>query len=494
MTGMRLRPLAALLALPLALTACSPSTPTPSTSPSDPAPPQVEATRTVGVQLFQWNWESVGRECTEVLGPNAFDYVLLSPAQEHIEGEQWWTSYQPVSYQVESKLGTRAEFKAMVDACHDAGVKVYADAVINHMAGIDGGTGVAGTQFTHYDYPGLYTEADFNKCETVSGDIENYSDQVQVQTCELSNLADLKTDTEHVQTTIAKYLNDLRSLGVDGFRIDAAKHMPRSDVREIVERIDGDPFVVVEVIRGSGEPIQPEDYLESGSAFAFQFARDLTGLIPGGAVYRAADLFDGQLTSDQAVTFVTNHDTERNGQTLTYKSPDEYRLANLLMLAVDFGTPTLYSGYAFSDRDAGAPATDGKVDDVTCSTAEEPADGEWVCGHRNFAGMAEWAAVVAGQELKEVWREGYAVGYDRGDRGFIVVNGNSTKSVTATFTTALPDGNYCDAVALEPVAPDADPAARCTDGPIVVKDGSVTVEVPAMSGVAAHANLRTTAG
>ncbi|HJE50532.1 MAG TPA: alpha-amylase family protein [Tessaracoccus flavescens] len=483
---MRSRLTAALLALPLALAACTPA-PSPSEPTTPSSPPKVELARTAGVQLFQWNWNSVAKECTEVLGPNAFDFVLLSPAQEHIEGEQWWTSYQPVSYQIESKLGTRDEFKAMVDTCHGAGVKIYADAVINHMTGIDGGTGVAGSAFTHYDYPGIYTEADFHKCETVTGDIENYSDQVQVQTCELSNLADLKTDTEHVQTTIAAYLNDLRSLGVDGFRIDAAKHMPARDVKGIVDRIDGDPFVAVEVIRGSGEPIQPEDYLDSGSAFAFQFARDLTGLIPGGAVYRALDLYDGELPSEKAVTFVTNHDTERNGQTTTYKDGAEYHLANLLMMAVDFGTPTLYAGYAFNERDAGAPQTDGKIDDVECTTSEDPQPGEWVCGHRRYAGLAEWAAVVGDAEAKEVWREGYAVAFERGDRGVFVINGNSSRAVTAQFPTQLPDGTYCD-VATQPTT--VDDSEPCGGTILGVLDGVANVEVPPMDGVAVHVNRR----
>ena len=52
-------------------------------------------------------------------------------------GEEWWTAYQPVSYRVESRLGTREQYAAMVQTCHDAGVDVWADAVINHMTGQD---------------------------------------------------------------------------------------------------------------------------------------------------------------------------------------------------------------------------------------------------------------------------------------------------------------------------------------------------------------------
>ncbi len=467
---------AALLTLPvLALGACS-------------SAPAVEMEPAAGVQLFQWPWTSVGRECGEVLGPYGFDFVLLSPAQEHIQGDQWWTSYQPVSYQLESKLGTRDEFAAMVTACHDAGVEVIADAVINHMAGIDGGVGFAGTVFEHYEYPGLYTADDFHTCpQTLSGDIENYRDQQQVQECELVNLADLDTGSEHVRDTIAAYLDDLTGLGVDGFRIDAAKHMSATDVTAIVDRLDGEPRIISEVIRAAGEPIQPEDYLGAGSVFAFQVAEDLAGLVSGGAVYRALDLRDGEVPSEQAYTFVTNHDTERNGRTLNWEEPGKFRVGTALLTGLDYGTPVLYSGYAYSDRDAGAISTDGLVDDVTCAApSEDPADGAWLCQHRDAAGLAEWVSVVGDAPVENVWHEGYSVAFDRGDLGLMAVNDNSNP-VTATLTTNLPDGAYCDAanVTSPPGTDD-----RCVDGPFIVADGSVTVEMPGMSAVALHVNLR----
>ncbi|MEG9493773.1 MAG: alpha-amylase family glycosyl hydrolase, partial [Microbacterium aurum] len=185
-----------------------------------------------GVQLFQRPWTSIAEECESTIGPAGFAWVLTSPPQEHIEGAQWWTSYQPVSYRVDSKLGTEAEFADMVTRCAAVGVDVIADAVVNHMAGIDGGTGVAGTAFTHYDYPGLYDEGDFHHCGlTPDDDIADYSSREQVQTCELSNLADLDTSSPTVRETIAGYLRHLRDLGVAGFRIDAAKHMAAEDVQ-----------------------------------------------------------------------------------------------------------------------------------------------------------------------------------------------------------------------------------------------------------------------
>jgi len=43
--------------------------------------------------------------------------------------------YQPTAYKLNGRMGTRAQLKDMIDTCRAAGVRVYADAVINHMTG-----------------------------------------------------------------------------------------------------------------------------------------------------------------------------------------------------------------------------------------------------------------------------------------------------------------------------------------------------------------------
>ena len=97
-------------------------------------PSQTINESTVGMQMFMWNWKSVGNECRTTLGPNGVNWILVMPPQESISGSAWWTHYQPVSYAIDSEMGTRAEFAAMVAKCNEAGVDVIADAVINHMA------------------------------------------------------------------------------------------------------------------------------------------------------------------------------------------------------------------------------------------------------------------------------------------------------------------------------------------------------------------------
>ena len=199
----------ALLVLALVLAACDSSdggdrvtaTPVPTASPTARAPatgtPQaVQTPRTVMVHLFEWTWPDVALECERFLGPAGYVAVQVSPPQEHlvVEPYPWWQRYQPVSYQLVSRSGTRAQFAEMVARCADAGVDVYVDAVINHMTGVGSGTGSAGTEFTHYVYPGLYQPDDFHHCGLAPGDdIRNYQDPEQVRRCELLNLADLDT-------------------------------------------------------------------------------------------------------------------------------------------------------------------------------------------------------------------------------------------------------------------------------------------------------------
>ncbi|MBO3101223.1 alpha-amylase [Cellulomonas fengjieae] len=460
---------------------------------SGPSEPAVTQTRDVGVQLFQWTWDAVAAECTEALGPAGYAWVLTSPPQEHIVGEQWWTAYQPVSHRVESRLGTREQYAAMVETCHEAGVDVWADAVVNHMTGQDApGTGWAGSPYAHYEYPGLYSEADFHHCGlTPNDDIALYQDAHQVQTCELVNLADLATGTAHVRATVVAYLEDLLSLGVDGFRIDAAKHMAPQDVAAIVAELPEGTGIAQEVIRGSGEPVTPEQYVGNGKVYEFAYGRELQGVLAG-APGRALELGTSSqvLPTDDAVVFVDNHDTERNGSTLSYADAEQYALANVLMLAGTYGTPAVYSGYAFSDRDAGPPQdADGRVLDASCREAGprvDLADGDWVCQHRwtPIAGMVGWRNVVGDAPMVDAWSDGDAVAVGRGERGLVVVN-LGDEPLDTTLSTSLPDGRYCDVLGLPVAAGEACPGAA-----IRVEDGSVAVVVPPLSAQAFHVAAR----
>ncbi|WP_029287997.1 alpha-amylase family protein [Cellulomonas sp. HZM] len=448
-----------------------------SAAPPDPArsPAADGSGRDVGIEMFQWTWDSIARECTDQIGPAGYAWVLTSPPQEHVLGEQWWTSYQPVSYLVESRLGTREQFAEMVRTCHAAGVQVWTDAVLNHMTGQDApGTGWAGSSFSHYEYPGIWTRDDFHHCGLTAGDdIADYHDADQVQTCELLNLADLDTGSTRVRERLTRYLQDLLSLGVDGFRIDAAKHMAPQDVAAILAPLPAGTGIVQEVIRGTDEPVQPEQYLANGKVYEFTFAKELEGVLAGtpGLFLDLGSATARYVPSKDAVVFVDDHDTERDGSTLAYPDQD-YLAANVLMLAGAYGTPEVMSGYAFSDRDAGPPQdAKGLVLDASCASDVGPVrtwqDGDRVCQHRwpQIAAMVAWRAVVGDAAVVDTWSDGDAVAFGRGERGLVVVNAGD-QALTTTLHTSLADASYCDVL-----------ASSCTA--TKVSDGQVTVTVPA---------------
>ncbi|MFF2193246.1 carbohydrate-binding module family 20 domain-containing protein [Streptomyces sp. NPDC058157] len=402
--------------------------------------PQAQAAppgeRDVTAVLFEWRFDSVAKACTDSLGPAGYGYVQVSPPQEHIQGPQWWTSYQPVSYKIAGRLGDRAAFKRMVDTCHTAGVKVVADSVVNHMAAGDG-VGTGGSPYTKYDYPGVYSGADMDDCRAT---VSNYQDRANVQNCELVQLADLDTGEEYVRGRIAAYLNDLLSLGVDGFRIDAAKHMPAADLANIKSRLaDPNAYWKQEAIYGAGEAVQPSEYLGNGDVQEFRYARDLKRVFQGEKLAYLKNFGEGwgYMPSGQAGVFVDNHDTERVGDTLTYKDGANYTLASVFMLAWPYGSPDVHSGYEWTDKDAGPP-NGGTVN--ACY-----ADG-WKCQHAwpEISSMVAFRNTARGQGVTDWWDNGgNQIAFGRGTKAYVALN-HESGTLTRTFQTSLPAGNYCD--------------------------------------------------
>ncbi|KRD44338.1 glycosidase [Cellulomonas sp. Root930] len=448
------------------------------------APPAAAAPATMrpAANLFQWTWNAIAQECTTQLGPAGYGYVQTSPPNEHVVlAGQWWTSYQPVSYKVASKLGTRAEYKAMIDTCRTAGVSVITDVVVNHMSGqTSAGTGWAGTAYSEERYPGPeggYGPQDFHSCKT---NISNYTDRYQVQNCRLVGLQDLDTGSDYVRSEIAAYLNDLISLGVRGFRVDASKHIAAVDLEAIRGKLtDQSVYIEHEVIAGGGEPIQPAEYFGSGDSNEFTYSRNLKSVFQSGNLSSLGGLKDQSwlLPTDRAAVFVDNHDTERNGETLSYKNGSDYRLANVFALSYPYGWPTVYSGYAFSSNDTGAPQQgNGKVNDAVCG------QGTWTCAHRwnETAHMVGFRNAVGTAALTNVWSDGGRLAYGRGSLGYVAINRNGS-ALQRTFQTSLPAGRYCDVIS------GATTSGGCSGTTVTVASGgSATFTVPANGSVALH--------
>ncbi len=430
------------------------------------------------VHLFDWKWTDIASECETRLGPAGWKAVQVSPPNEHsiTPNFDWSERYQPVSYSIaRSRSGTGAEFTDMVNRCKAVGVDIYVDAVINHMTNFPSpGTGSNGTAYTKYEYPGLYTSADFHTPCRVS----DYSSAPNVQDCELFGLPDLNTASATVRQKIAGYLIAMARLGVAGFRIDAAKHMQQVDLDEIIKLVNTTmtaenkpiPYWFLEVSSGGGEALRPSDYF--GEGYSSGGAADITEFTYRGVADKftqlggSQHLFQlnpngtpgnqfsptawGMMPSDKAVVFLQNHDTQHECG-LSYRNPQVFRLANVWMLAQPYGYPTVLSSFAFncpSGNSMGPPSdAAGWTTNVVCASRLETATvGQWVCEHRDsyISSMVGFRRAVAGTNQNNWWDNGAdAIAFSRGSKGFIAINrGGAT--VTATVATGLPAGTYCD--------------------------------------------------
>ena len=160
-----------------------------------------------------------------------------------------------MSYRIAGPARRRTAFQNMINTCHAAGVKVVVDTVINHMS--------AGSRHRHrrlvVHEVQLPRPVLLVRHRRLHRRRQRLHRPRNVQNCELVGLADLDTGEEYVRRAIAGYMNDLLSLGVDGFRIDAAKHIPAADLANIKSRLTN-PSVYwkQEVIYGAGEAVQPD--------------------------------------------------------------------------------------------------------------------------------------------------------------------------------------------------------------------------------------------
>ena len=373
------------------------------------------------------------------------------------------------------------------------------DAVINHMAASDNTvtTAYGSCTFspTDYTYPCVpYGYSDFHHpgdlCPSSDNQVSDWNSTTSVQECEIQHLPDLYTEKGSVRTKLAGYLNDLISLGVDGFRMDAAKHIAQADMAAIEAKLNKTtwqgtaPYVVQEVYPSdSNTNLQYAAFEGNGSILNFDYAYRLKSAFTGSI---SGLNLSGLQPSDKSLSFVTNHDTERDpkGQTLNYKSGDPYKLATYFVLAYPYGTPQVYDGFDFSSSNQSPPAdSSGLVTNTVCGSG-------WECIHRStgVTGMVGWHNAVSGTAVGN-WTvtSSNVIAFSRGSKGWIAIN-NTGSGVPATYTTGLADGTYCDVITGTPNS------SGCNGTSVSVSGGRASVTVPAYGAVAIDVKAKSGGG
>ncbi|XP_059050934.1 alpha-amylase 4N-like [Achroia grisella] len=425
--------------------------------------------RSTIVHLFEWKWRDIADECERFLAPHGFSGVQVSPPSENIiihlndNTRPWYERYQVMSYKLVTRSGNAEEFLNMTKRCNKVGVRIYADVVVNHMTGDNRnniGTGGSTADFQKYSYPAVpYTEEHFHHPFCF---INNYYNVTEVRDCQLNGLKDLNQSMAYVRQKITKYFNHLIELGVAGFRVDAAKHMWPSDLKKIYSRLNNlnvdfgfppnsKPYIYQEVIYYGNEPIKPSEYTPIGDVTEFRVGSEwanifrtnnpLKWLVSWGEQW-------GLLPSDSALTFIDNHDTQRNGGVLTYKQSRAYKAAIAFILAHPYGEPRIMSSYFFNEIHQGPPS-DSNENIISPSVNKDDTCGNgWVCEHRwrQIYQMVAFRNAVGKERVQNWWDNGNnQIAFSSGNKGFIIFNVEG-RNLNESLQTGLPPGDYCDVI------------------------------------------------
>ncbi len=365
-------------------------------------------------QCFEWNypadgslWRHLASKATELknLGTTA---VWMPPAYKG-SGGAVDVGYAPYDLYdlgefdqkgtVPTKYGTRDEFFQAVQAVRGAGMSIYADVVFNHRMGGDepeeveieeikpdnrdevisqphkirawsrykfSGRGETYSDFQwhwqHFNAFGVNADTpdDRGKIYRVKG--KTFSGEVALEYGNFDYLMGADVDTYHpeVRQDLFRWGEwFLEAVNVDGFRLDAVKHIPASFYKDWFEHLrkkfpDREVFGVGEYWSSNLDELKT--YIEKTAGvmrlFDVPLHNNLYQASKRGRDYDLRTIFDGTLVKDHpvmAVTFVDNHDTQP-GQSLEAWVEDWFKpLAYALILLRKDGYPCVFHGDYFGN-------------------------------------------------------------------------------------------------------------------------------------------------
>ncbi|RYQ03450.1 alpha-amylase, partial [Bifidobacterium pseudolongum subsp. globosum] len=414
-----------------------------------------------GAILHAWMWSAntIKAHMDEIAdaGYTSIQTVPISTIKGPEHGmqfsENWYYVYQPSGTGIGNKvIGTEQEIKDMTAEAHKHGIRVIADAVINHFT-----ADWNAIQGEWKDSSRFHTRSE-GGCGD-NGTAINYSNRWQVTHCHLLSLWDLNTENQTVANGMKDYLVRAVADGIDGFRYDAAKHielpsefqnhspyydtiLPNGAQYQYGEVLQGDP--------GLNAPAYPalfDKYSTNGGGN--------TGSKYGGlmrSVVQDKNLDAGRVGSlqgdgvrdNQLVTWVESHDT--------YANTNEYSSQlSAWQIRMGWGIVGSRKGGAplFFNRPVGSGGSNPRF--AERSQLGDAGDDEWkhpevanVNKFRNaMEGNAEYLRNCQGNNCLMIER--YKTDGNSNNDGVTVVNMDGDKNL-AGMDTMLDNGEYVDQV------------------------------------------------
>ena len=181
---------------------------------------------------FCWKYSDITLNLPSIAEAN-FKSVQISPVQQPKNGgATWWSFYQPLSFSIadNSTLGTKEELKTLCSTAEKYNISIIADIVFNHLANIDDnhlendGTPTVSPDVEQYE-PEIYAQRNADRNPTFHHDKNAQGSGAVTQYYAYGNLPDLNTANPLVQQRSLDLLKECIDVGIDGFRLDAAKHI-----------------------------------------------------------------------------------------------------------------------------------------------------------------------------------------------------------------------------------------------------------------------------
>jgi glycosidase len=272
-------------------------------------------------------------------------------------------------YAVDPEYGTLDDFKRLLAAAHTRHLRVIIDLVLNHTSSTHPwflkAKESASSPYRNYylwasdaeiaGFPPAETRGNYgqNPWVRVAGDPQRYFAYFS------SGMPDLNYDNPAVRAeaiNIGRFW--LREIGVDGFRLDAAKHIfPDSraadsrqwwvEFRAAMKKEKPDAMLIGEVWDRK-EVIAPY-FLGLDALFDFQAASDILGAVKNGKsgplvanLVAARALYRSNAAGFRDAVFLSNHDQDRIMSVLK-GNVDQAKLAAAIMLTLP-GTHFIYYG------------------------------------------------------------------------------------------------------------------------------------------------------
>ena len=348
---------------------------------------------------------------------------------------------------------TWTEFDDLVSAAHSNGIKVIVDFAPNHST--QDNAGEYGALYDNGTFLGNYTSDTngyFHHNANISGG--GWDDRYQVQYYTLFDLADLNQENSTVDGYLKAAAQLLQQHGVDGFRIDAVKHVNWGWEYSFANSIYtyGDSFLFGEWYQGNtSDPLYHDSYKfanKSGiSLLDFPLNTAIRNVFGSNTNFSDIDSVisteGGNFTwKEDLVTFIDNHDMSRF---LSLNNNNNRLHEALSFVLTSRGIPCIYYGteqYLHNDTGGGTdPYNRPMMANFSTSTTAYQLIGTLSTLRRNNPAIGYGS-------MGQRWINSDVYIYERKFFGSVVlvaINKNETTGYSISgLNTSLPAGSYSD--------------------------------------------------